>query len=157
MGHAQHFANTNTDHFEFAQLGDNTVTEAYAFLFEELMDDPAWVGERTAFPPKELESYLRFRRFSRIYFARRYAAKILYERELHAGVPNPKQRYRTILSRAYGFPLDDNDAARYLSDVDDYYYAADYLRAWFLKAQLLETLRARFGARWFACPAAGAS
>ena len=156
MGHAQHFANTNTDHFEFAQLGDNTVTEAYAFLFEELMDDPAWVGERTAFPPKELESYLRFRRFSRIYFARRYAAKILYERELHAGVPNPKQRYRTILSRAYGFPLDDNDAARYLSDVDDYYYAADYLRAWFLKAQLLETLRARFGARWFASPAAGA-
>lgn len=156
MGHAQHFANTRTDRFEFAQLGDNTVTEAYAFLFEELMDDPGWVKEHTSLPPAELEAYLKFRRFSRIYFARRYAAKILYERELHSGTPDPKAIYRKMLSRAYGFPLDGNDAARYLSDVDDYYYAADYLRAWFLKAQLEAALRSKFGERWFSDPGAGA-
>ena len=157
MGHAQHFANTATDRLEFRQLGDNTVTEAYAFLFEELMDDPAWVREHIPLPPGELETYLKFRRFSRIYFARRYAAKILYERELHAGAPDPKGLYRKMLSRAYGFPLDEKDAARYLSDVDDYYYAADYLRAWFLKAQLDAALRKKYGARWFENPYAGAS
>ena len=156
MGHAQHFANTRTDHFEFTQLGDNTVTEAYAFLFEELMDDPAWVREHTALPPADLEAYGEFRRFSRLYFARRYAAKILYERELHSGTSDPKEIYRKTLSRAYGFPLDGKDAARYLSDVDDYYYAADYLRAWFLKAQIEKALRTKFGERWFANPGAGA-
>lgn len=155
MGHAQHFANTATDRFEFKQLGDNTVTEAYAFLFEELMDDPAWVAARTSLTPAELKAYLKFRTFSRLYFARRYAAKILYERELHSGAANPRERYRTMLSRAYGFPLDEKDAARYVSDVDDYYYAADYLRAWFLKAQIEAALRKKYGARWFENPFAG--
>ncbi len=157
MGHAQHFAHTAADRFEFAQLGENTVTEAYAFLFEELMDDPAWIASHTPLPPADLAAYIRFRRFSKLYFARRYAAKILYERQLHSGAADPKGIYRKTLARAYGFPLDEKDAARYLSDMDDYYYAADYLRAWFLKAQIEAALRRRAGARWFENPDAGAA
>lgn len=156
MGHAQHFAWTENDIFEFRQLGDNTVTETYAFLFEDLMDDPSWVREHAGIPPEETGSYLRFRRFSKMYMARRYAAKLLYERRLHAGADDPRDLYRRTLSRAYGFPLDEEDAERYLSDVDDFYYVADYLRAWFLKAQLERSLVARFGAAWYRNPKAGA-
>jgi oligoendopeptidase F len=155
MGHAVHHALTETDHFEFKQLGDNTVTEAYASLLEELMDSPAWVKEFIGIPYAEMESYLKFRRFSKLYFARRYAAKLLYEKELHAGAKNPRELYRTLLSKAYGFSLDEKDAERYLSDVDDYYYVADYLRAWFLRAQMEKALVERYGERWFANPKAG--
>ena len=155
MGHAQHFVHTRTDRFEFKHLGDNTVTEAYAFTLEELVDDPGWIDSYIGIPPGERESYLRFRRFAKLYIVRRYAAKLLYERRLHEGAENPKELYRAILSRAYGFPLDEKDAERYLSDVDDFYYVADYLRAWFLKADIEETLVKRFGEKWFTRPEAG--
>lgn len=155
MGHAQHFAHARSDRFEFKQLGDNTVTEAWAFLFEELLDDPNWIDTYIKLAPEKRESFLRFRRFAKIYILRRYAAKLLYEKRFHAGEENPREIYRRTLSRAYGFPLDENDAARYLSDVDDFYYVADYLRAWFLKAQIEDSLRSRYGARWFTKPGAG--
>lgn len=155
MGHAQHFAHTTTDHFEFKHLGDNTVTEAYAFLFEELTDDPEWIDEYIKLSPGDRESYLRFRLFSKIYILRRYAAKLLYEKQFHADAKKPQEIYRETLSRAYGFPLDEKDAGRYLSDVDDFYYVADYLRAWFLKAQIDRVLVKRFGERWFTSAEAG--
>jgi hypothetical protein len=156
MGHAQHFSHTNNDLFEFKHLGDNTVTEAYAFLFEELIDDPCWIDEFIRMPVPERERYLAFRKFAKLYIVRRYAAKLLYEKRFHAGEKNPKELYRELLGRAYGFPLDEKDAERYLSDIDDFYYVADYLRAWFLKAQLEKTLKDRYGECWFKNPEAGA-
>src|SRR5207245_511864 len=47
-------------------------------------------------------------------------------------------------------------AATWLVDVDPFFYAARYLRAWAFEARLRRVLRERFGDRWFAHPEAGA-
>ena len=43
----------------------------------------------------------------------------------------------------------------YLSDIDDGFYASEYLRAWALEAQLRAYLRERFGNAWFTRREAG--
>jgi hypothetical protein len=90
----------------------------------------------------------------KLYMLRRYAAKVLFERDWHGGAKDPAARYAVLLSRAYGFPVPDEDA-RYLTDHDDFFYSADYLRAWFLAAQLDAALAARYGERWWHNPEAG--
>ena len=41
-GHAEHYANVDAElPFEFRHLGDNSVTESYAFLLEHLTEQPA--------------------------------------------------------------------------------------------------------------------
>jgi hypothetical protein len=45
--------------------------------------------------------------------------------------------------------------ATWLSDVDPFFYAASYLRAWAFETHLRAELRERFGELWFEEPAAG--
>ena len=43
-GHTEHYANVAADlPFEFRYLGDNSVTECFAFLLEHLVEDPTWL------------------------------------------------------------------------------------------------------------------
>ena len=45
---------------EERRLGDNAVTEGWAFLFEHLIDDPAWLTRRLDFPrPREFAAEAR--------------------------------------------------------------------------------------------------
>jgi hypothetical protein len=46
-------------------------------------------------------------------------------------------------------------ASDYLGDIDDGFYASEYLRAWAFEAQLRAYLRERFGNAWFARREAG--
>src|SRR5262249_38426318 len=57
-GHTEHFANTSPDlPVEGRRLGDNAVTEGWAFLFEHLVDNPAWLSRRLDFPrPREFSA-----------------------------------------------------------------------------------------------------
>lgn len=156
MGRAMHYANTRTPLFEFRRLGSKTVSETYSFLFSSLMENRHWVEKYTKLRGKAFWDYLEFMAFKKLYMVRRYAAKMIFEYDWHSGKPNPAERYRKYLGRAYGFPLTDVDAQRYLSDHDDYFYSAEYLRAWFLEAQLAEYLTKKFGKTWFANPKTGA-
>ena len=87
---------------------------------------------------------------------RRYAAKVLFEKLWHGGDADPRARYASLLARAYDFPVPEEESQRYLIDHDDFFYSADYLRAWFLAAQLDSVLTGRFGATWWHSPEAGA-
>jgi hypothetical protein len=144
-GHAEHFAHVHpNDPMEYRWLGDNSVTEAHAFTLEHLVAEPAWLGKYAGLDdPSEL---VRFFYLQKLYFVRRYAAKLLYELELHRveDVSEARETYSTLLSRAtlVRFPGVD-----YLADVDDGFYAANYLRAWILEAQLKEHMRRQFGER----------
>lgn len=155
MGHAEHFANTRTDIWEFQQLGSNAVTEGYAYLFEGLIDNPLWLQDHTDLRGEELQAYLKLARFSDLYMLRRYMSKLLYEVKLHRGEPDPQQLYQSLMSRGYGFRLTEQEALRYLTDVDPLLYSADYLQAFFLQRMLETRLAERFGARWWQSPAAG--
>jgi hypothetical protein len=154
-GHAEHFANTRSPVFEFQQLGDSAPTEAYAFVLESLLENPLWLSERVGLSGKQLDDYVRGAAVKKLYILRRYAGKLLYEIAWHDGGKDPSALYRHALERAYAFPVSETDATRYLVDHDDFFYAADYFRAWFLAAQLEEHLEAQFGARWWISAAAG--
>jgi hypothetical protein len=153
-GHTEHYANVDASlPFEFRHLGDNSVTEGFAFLLEHLIEDANWL--RTVLGVEDPDAYLEFSRASKLVFLRRYAAKLRYELELHAGeraLDEMPQLYVAHLSDAVGVEW---PSVTYLSDVDPGYYAANYLRAWAFETHLRGVLHERFGEDWFARTEAG--
>ena len=184
-GHAMHFANTTTKVWEFQQLGNNTITETYAGFFETVWGDPEWllyyrefVKIYNRFQPaskqvplmtdKDIAHLIRNRVFWELYFARRYnGAKLIYESILHGGDPklwnayykgqtsDLHQVYKTLFSDAYGFQLTDTEALRFRTDVDAFFYAADYSRMFLLAAQIEGYMRTEYSPKWFLNPRAG--
>ena len=119
-GHTEHYANVEASlPFEFRYLGDNSVTEGFAFLFEHLTEDPAWLrAVLGADDPDRLAAYGGFTRASKFVFLRRYAAKLSYELELHGG-ERPLDAMPALYSRLLGDAVGvDWPAATYLADVD---------------------------------------
>jgi len=93
--------------------------------------------------------------FHKLYFLRRYAAKLLYELELHASSDTRAagKRYADLLTTHVGVRYSPED---YLSDLDDGFYCARYVRAWIFEAQLRSVFVRRWGEQWFADKDAGA-
>jgi hypothetical protein len=156
MGHGLHYANTKENAFEFKYIGEPTVTENFAFLSEYILANQAWARMFTRMPVKVEKDFIRFQAFHRYYFIRRYAAKVIYELQLHAGAPASDSLYAAIQAKAIGCKVSPTDRKHYLADLDALFYSASYLRAWFLEAQLNARLTKDFGVNWFANPAAGA-
>ena len=156
LGHALHFGYTRpAAPFEYRWLGDNSVTESYAMLFDHLMHDAGWLMRCTELGRLRLGSFLRAVGFEELQFLRRYCAKLIYEFALYGGdVPweSLPDLYVQTLTGATGFRYDPADA---FVDVDPRFYAARYLRAWQLQALLTETLRERFNEDWWRNPHAG--
>lgn len=154
-GHAAHYAHVARDAgFERRHLGDNSVTEAYAFLMQRLAAEPAWLADRLGV--EDATAIAAHSRAAKTILLRRYAAKLAYELELHGGASGagPMRRsYARRLSRAVRV---DWPEQMWLEDVDPFFYAARYLRAWAFEAELAGELRRDFGPAWFAEPGAGA-
>jgi hypothetical protein len=147
-GHTEHFANTRPELLAEERLaGDNAVTEGWAALFERFVIDPSWLTRLLAFPqPVE---FAQRGALQDLFFARRYAAKLLYERELYEAEEPAAMasRYVEILGNALKI---EPSPADYLADVDDGFYCTAYLRSWAFEAQLSAYLRERWGTDWFA-------
>jgi hypothetical protein len=152
-GHTEHFAHTSADlPFEYRRRGDDAVTEGWAFLFEGLISSPAWL---TRLLGEEDARALGWEgAVQKLYFVRRYCAKLLYELELHAatdlaGMPS---RYVELQRKA---TLIEPSAADYLRDLDEGFYCTSYLRAWAFEARMRTQLCKRFGSAWFESAQAG--
>jgi len=156
LGHALHFAYARADYpFEFRWLGDNSVTESYAMLFDHRMQDRRWLVRYTMLEKKRLGKFLRNAGFEELHFLRRYCAKFLYERDLYSGNFEWAQLpdvYVSRLTSATGFEYSPADA---FVDVDPGYYSARYLRAWQLQSVLDEHLVRNYDEDWFRNPQAG--
>ncbi len=103
-GHTEHYAHVDASlPFEFRHLGDNSVTEGFAFLLEHLTEDPAWLAATLGVT--DAGDYVGYTRASKLVFLRRYAAKLSYELELHAGtrpLPEMPDLYAALLGDAVG-------------------------------------------------------
>lgn len=153
-GHAQHFAHIAPEQpFAFRGLGDNSVTEGFAFVLEHLLYSPAWL--RRYLRMEDAGAYLSFARFHKLYFLRRYGAKLLYELDLHTSgdVRAMGKHYADLLTMHVGVRHSPED---YLSDLDGGFYCARYLRAWIFDAQLRASFARRWGEEWFIEREAGA-
>ncbi|MDQ3890916.1 MAG: hypothetical protein M3312_10260 [Actinomycetota bacterium] len=147
-GHAEHYAHTPRDlRVEERRLGDLAVTEGWAALLHLLVADSAWLARRLDFGrPHEFAAEAAV---THLYLARRYAAKLLYELELHdqGDLEAMRDRYVERLSEATKIVVSGAD---FLADVDPGFYSSAYLRAWGFEAQLRTFLREEFGSAWFA-------
>ncbi len=154
-GHTEHFAHVASDlPFEYRHLGDNAVTEGFAFVMEHLIVNKLWLEEYLDYA--ESDEYRRFAAVNDLYFMRRYAAKLSYETELHRAngdLSALAEVYSRKLSRATKIEV---PAENYLVDVDDAFYCAEYLRAWMLEGAFRMMLQDRHGLDWFHSPEAAA-
>ena len=156
LGHALHFAYMRPDlPMEFRWMGDNSVTEGFAMLFDHLMQDAGWLQRYTGLEKNTTPTFLRTAGFEELHFLRRYCAKLIYETHLYGGeVPwnSLPDLYVEVLSGAIGWKYSPADA---FVDVDARFYSARYLRAWQYQALLTETLRERYDADWWRNPRCG--
>ena len=146
-GHTEHFAFTSPAlRVEEKRLGDNAVTEGWAMLFDHLVEDRAWLSSLLDFPRPE--TFAAEGAVQKLFFVRRYCAKLLYELEFHAAadVTQLRPRYVELLGDALGI---EPNATDYLADIDPGYYATSYLRAWAFAAQMTTFLREELGRDWF--------
>jgi hypothetical protein len=157
-GHVQHFAHVDPAlAFEYRHIGDNAVTEAFAFLFDHLVENPQWLRARLGVEDAD-GTLAAHARATRLIYLRRYAAKLAYELNVYADEPPAdgalRERYASLLGAAarVAWPRET-----YLADLDSGFYVACYLRAWALETHLRAHLRERFGEQWFAQREAGAA
>jgi hypothetical protein len=157
-GHTEHTANVDPRlPFEFRCLGDNSISETYAFLLQHLVEAPEWLSRRLGVD--DAEDLVSHARAQRLLYLRRYAGKIVYELELHTARDGGPGEWRG-LARRYSELLGDAlqiewPTQTFLADVDPGFYCACYLRAWALETHLRRHLRERFGPAWFESPEAG--
>ena len=109
---------------------------------------------------QDIRDLSRLQLLYQLFFLRRYAyAKLVYESVLHGGSPtlwkglydrpagDPMAVYRDVFSTAYAVPMDETDALRFRTDVDDTFYSADYARSFALAHLMHEGLRGQVRAR----------
>jgi hypothetical protein len=155
LGHVEHRANTDVSQpVAWRLLGDGSVTEAYAFLLQYLVMEPAWLAEHLGMDERAAVGWLDFAAFRKLVYLRRYAAKLLYELRLHRDeeIEVARSYYAGLLGLLVGVRQRDE---RFLSDLDDHFYAARYLRAWMLEGSLRASLQASHGASWWRDAGAG--
>jgi hypothetical protein len=154
-GHALHFASVDPGlPFAARWLGDNSVTEGFAMLFDHMTLNPAWLARYVALQRGDARDLAFELAVGELFMVRRYAAKLGYELVLHRGeLERMGPEYVERLSRATLFRYPEGE---YLLDVDPGFYAARYLRAWQLQSLLDATLTERFDDDWYRNPRAGA-
>ncbi len=166
-GHALHFAFEDRKlSYSDAMLGNNSTTEAYAYLFQNLLLNRYWLTKVAGLPKKEASLAVRLGALNDLYMLRRYCSKLLFELKLFKGdasealnLKNIPNTYKKLLTAGTLFSYDAEGWSR---DVDAGFYVADYFTAWTLEAQLREYLANHFGTKkhhgedWFSNPKAGA-
>ena len=147
LGHTLHFANTDRKlPAEDKYFGDMGLSEIYAFLLQYLTINPLWVKD---FISKEVpDEYFALKRLEKIFIIRRYLGKLMYEIKLHQDedIDSGWQYYEKHLKGTTGI---NYPPIMYLDDMDDEFYSASYLRAWFAEAQLEHKLKKEFGKKWW--------
>jgi hypothetical protein len=128
--------------------------EAFAFLFMDLIDNPAWLTGTAGMPSKEAEALAGLLKTKRLCLIRRYIGKFLAEKELHeTGDIKNSEPYCRNLGAATGFIYEPQG---YLVDIEPDFYALDYLNGWAAAHVLRKFLELRFGEAWFGRAEAGA-
>jgi hypothetical protein len=161
-GHAQHFGWSSRElvgrHPEFLYAPDHGTSEGHAFLLSYLFQDAQWIVEhRRHVSPDQARGAVRDLALLTCGNVRRRCASLAYEIELHGGSSGLRSEglassYADAFSQATGF---QRSPALYLTDLDDGFYSASYLRAWAFEVALREHLRTRHGRRWWASRKAG--
>jgi len=154
-GHAQQLAHVSrAAPVEVRRLGDLSVTEGYACLFDHLLLDEAWYRRYLKLPQPVAREAARISAFNNLWLLRRYAVKLGYELALYERGPvrAMADEYSERLSSALFVGV---HKGLFLFDVDAQLSATRYLRAWAFEAHLHGWLCERYNEDFWRNPAAG--
>ncbi len=167
-GHTEHFANTDGSlSYQFKQLGDNSVSESYAFLIEYLLSNTLFLQKYLQMSEVDAQKFANFIMEQKLQAFRRYASKVIYELKLHRNDLTklddkfqPSAGAYTSLAKMYVDLLTkatkiNYNPESYLLDVDSGLYAADYCRAWMFEVMIRKKLEEKYGKNWFEKKEAG--
>ena len=152
-GHAQHYAWTSPALApELKYTGDYGLTESYAFLFNNLISNSAWLSCMLGL--SDDADFKRVVMLGRLLQVRRYVAKLIYEYQLHLGedLSAAARRYADLQTAGTKFKTEPTE---FLFDTDDAFYSANYVRAWAFEVMLREHLLTQFGTQWWTSRRAG--
>jgi hypothetical protein len=154
LGHAIHHASVDGRRpFEHRYLGDTSVTEGYAMLFDHLLLNPVWARRVLGLSKEKADGLVKTSAAVALLITRRNTAKLLHEVAYHRGAPEAPELYGELLRRASGVrPL----IPGHVAEVDPELYSARYVRAWMFEGLAHRELRERFDEDWFINPKAGA-
>jgi hypothetical protein len=152
-GRAERFAWTSRGlHPEFRYGGDEATLDCFAFLFNYLVHDEAWLADQLGFTGAG--GFLHRLAVHKLLAVRCAAARLTYGVELHSGrlAAGAGARYAELLTDAARVRYGE---AGYLRDAGDSMRSAARLRAWAFESQLREYLKTKYGARWWTSRKAG--
>jgi hypothetical protein len=154
-GHALHFAHVSrTAPVEDRRLGDASVSEAWAFLFDHFLIDEKWHRRMLRLGTPMAREAARIAAFNNLVLLRRYCVKLGYELSLYArgAARELADEYEERHSAALYVTV---PKGFFLYDVDPQLHVARYLRAWALEARLHPFLCERFDEDYWRNPATG--
>lgn len=154
-GHALHLAHTSRSLSpEDRRLGDASVTESFAFLFDHFLIDERWHRRFLRLSQTQARDAARVAAFNNLVLLRRYCARLPYELSLYERGPVRElaEEYEERQTAALFVAV---PKGMFLYDVDAQLYSARYLRAWALEATWHRVLRERFDEDFWRNPATG--
>jgi hypothetical protein len=149
LGHALHFGYTNHKlPIAFKRLGDNSVSEGYASLFDHLIYNPHWLEYKLELKGDDLKHYMKIMWTHKTYLLRMYIAEFFYDLLLWkdselAGKEKIYSKYFLNITKIK-FPQ-----YLYLNEISSYFGIIRYIRAEILEAAIFKYLEENFGNMWF--------
>jgi hypothetical protein len=150
-GHALHYGGCDPQlPYVFRRIArDHALTEIYSYIVEAITREPEWHELHFGLQPDEAQQNAEATTFLEALLYRRYEAKLRYELDFWSRFTidgGDSEVYERLLTQATGiFYRREN----YVSDMDEGFYSADYLRAWIRSAQLRDHLVREVGADWW--------
>jgi hypothetical protein len=151
-GHALHYGGCDpTLPFTFRSVSrDHALTEIYSYIAASIIKEPGWHEQHFDLSPEQAAENAEAARFTEALLFHRYVAKLEYELGFWSSFgeddDSQPERYATLLTESTGMRYRPDN---YLSDMDEGFYSADYLRAWIRSAQLRDYLKREIGAHWW--------
>jgi hypothetical protein len=158
---AWHWALSKETEFALNQLNPPFVGKMSGELFAHVGTDPRWLQSTAGLSPELAAPLAKTAALYELFVLRRHCARILFAQERiklavtdATGVQNA---YRKTHSRAYGFPLTDDETSRAWLEASAWEVSVDALRANLAAAQLAETLTTANGSAWWSSTKSGES
>jgi hypothetical protein len=156
-GHALHYGGCDPElPYVFRKIArDHALTEIYSYIVEAISREPEWHELHFGLSPAEARENAEATTFLEALLYRRYEAKLRFELDFwsrFAADGGDPAVYEELLTSATGVRYRKDN---YLSDMDEGFYSADYLRAWIRSAQLRAHLVREVGDDWWRSPATG--
>jgi hypothetical protein len=124
----------------------NTLTEAFAFLIQNMCFSPSFLHRQLGLKPKDIDTIRHYKALKDMAFFRRYAAKFLAEYRMYKEkAMQDGSIYASVLEKHTGFSYKPETQ---LFDLAPELYSLEYVNAWMAEVSLEKVLSQNLGEEW---------